>query len=1830
MATRAKRSDEGSLKAALDVRKLHKDLERDVLVKNLKELSICLTDFKQTDQKKYPLTDVSAALVSPALFHHKSKEVRLYVACCLADVLRVYAPNPPYSVPQLKSIFDLFFDQLKGIANAASPSFPSYLYLLENFSLVNTPLILVELESDDMLVKMFNFFFDLTQKDLAPRITSYLQTILHACLNECENISLRLLFTILIHIVPPLKHENPAGYQLAINLIRRCDQVLDRPIAGYIRDVVIEKREPEEVEDGLKSRLLDDPETQLEVVYELCAQNSPLMIPLHPDLQDLMETSDASERLKWVDVFGRVFTADETGLAIKFPQLLLSFLKRFMDVDVNVRVKMAEYGHLLLVKHEAHRDAICDFLLQRTLDKDDRVRKAVCVSVCGAARDKPTAVSLNLLNAIGKRTLDKKVHVRQEAIEGMAQLFRVHCAEFWKNGEALPKVAKKFSWIPRKLILSTTDTTTKMLVEKVFDEDVLDVHYSVQERTRCLIGIFASLEPRSKKSFLNLLQNKKHLQTLVNDLLDLEIELKKSSADDAVKRKRAVRVLEIVKQFTESNEDDKMPKKMTDLFNNKDKHTHKWLRTLASPLSDYASLRLAQDELARAVSSAPDKKAAKKKDTLAWHLSIRVSMTMLPCDSIPMIFEQAQENLANNRAILSLAALELATALAENFTPMMTHANAIELLIPLAEAKNEEVSRSALKVMALCPPGGTTKAVMADAVAMARGRVFSGNGAQAKYAARIVSNLTSTENMDFSTKKAKNSNPVVGLFKESLKALSLDTEGEEEEENRYASLECAFAALGEIGKAHPSLVLSEFEKINDFLVEDLLLSPSAAPSSSSKSRKSKSKRRKKNSNKQGEEEGDAEEEGDEVEEEEDDQEKKVRLQGDTKLPGKVAGIKSVVNLLLASAKRLKDDEDVKRKIRTLSTPFMRVLLLILQKQGNLGDEFSEDEEVREQEAKDCGVLVSTAAKGVLKLCSNPIFERQMTAVPSPSASAASKAKTYDPFLHLALVAHHEQPDVRQRFIDYLAEKISLYQLPFSYTCILALCASHEKNESTKIQNLLTRLIGRQRDRWRMQQSLAGAAEKAILNHSLPELVLSNLIYLLSYHPDFQDDDDKSQSEQRVVYDYFLDFPKFFLECLFSGKGAHDNNYTLVSDILEVIRNSEDIRNPGNLKLYKLAELTRASLRDLYQGKDFSGSKHPGIIVLPPSLYGPRSSKPKLKYLPSWYSFKKPHSAVPATSAAIAAAAETKNDEESTVEKKEKPAASTRKKKRTANDTPMVSPTRVRLPRHAKDTAPRTLEYDSGDDSEFDRLADDAAVPEDPLPMEDSEDDKSKSKPRKNSNNEETSSTGKRTPAKGKTSKKSQSRAKDEEEEYETEDEKATTKSKTSKRSMLREKEEEEAEKSTNKGKTSSRDEKKAQVQEKEKKTSVSKGKTSKKSQSRAKDDEEEEPEEEQENVSNNTANKKSGKKESSRSSKKDESEVEEGEESVQESLSAKKKASKRNQSKSTEEEELTNDRATPKKGGKSQTSKSESEEEEGEEAEEARKKADKRQEKRTKSNKSKTSKSEDEQEEVQEGKTGNKKGKSKNPQTDDEQEEELKESQKGKSKNSKSQEEEAREGKKVKSAKSGNDEEHAEPRESKSSKQKGKLKSSKPENEEEEEEVKSSKQKSKSQSSKSVDEEEETESASKNRTTKREDKSTRSDSKEEEKGGEEEESDLPKTNVKRGSRRSQSAKSEEEEEAASKKPPTKNPKKTESQSSRSSRMGSDSDEEMVEATPNGKSSSKLDSTEEGKRKSTQAKKKRIGDKKGSSKHQEEPDGVDGAESDSEKTSKASFKPLRRR
>ncbi len=84
----------------------------------------------QDENNKYG--QLAMCLASEFFLDNNNKDVRLLVACCIADVFRIFAPEAPYTdAEQVKEIFMFVTRQLRGLEDTEAPSFKRYFYLLE-------------------------------------------------------------------------------------------------------------------------------------------------------------------------------------------------------------------------------------------------------------------------------------------------------------------------------------------------------------------------------------------------------------------------------------------------------------------------------------------------------------------------------------------------------------------------------------------------------------------------------------------------------------------------------------------------------------------------------------------------------------------------------------------------------------------------------------------------------------------------------------------------------------------------------------------------------------------------------------------------------------------------------------------------------------------------------------------------------------------------------------------------------------------------------------------------------------------------------------------------------------------------------------------------------------------------------------------------------------------------------------------------------------------------------------------------------------------------------------------------------------------------------------------------------------------------------------------------------------------------------------------------------------------------------------------------------------------------------------------------------------------
>lgn len=132
------------------------------LIKNLTAVHEQLSTMSQEpSERPVHLQSIVSQLASKRLLKHSDREIRLLTACCLVDILRIYAPEAPFNEQELAAVFDVMINQLTGLATYDTTSVlgSRMYYILTSLSVVKSCVVLVYLAQageTELLTKLFD------------------------------------------------------------------------------------------------------------------------------------------------------------------------------------------------------------------------------------------------------------------------------------------------------------------------------------------------------------------------------------------------------------------------------------------------------------------------------------------------------------------------------------------------------------------------------------------------------------------------------------------------------------------------------------------------------------------------------------------------------------------------------------------------------------------------------------------------------------------------------------------------------------------------------------------------------------------------------------------------------------------------------------------------------------------------------------------------------------------------------------------------------------------------------------------------------------------------------------------------------------------------------------------------------------------------------------------------------------------------------------------------------------------------------------------------------------------------------------------------------------------------------------------------------------------------------------------------------------------------------------------------------------------------------------------------------------------------------------------
>lgn len=245
-------------------------------------------------------------------------------------------------------------------------------------------------------------------------------------ISESDTVSTKLLQIILFQIIDPKKVNfinclsirlitpefffmqttNKQAYWLASQILIKTSSTMEPYIQAYFSKAITrgvnENGDASDDDETNNDNNIEDPKQKnrknkpangavsiaqvCELIYELNQICAVLVQGTIPLIEFKLKSNEEKERCEYTKLLARLFSDKNSVIATKYSEIWKSFLGRFRDINVTVRVRCVQYSMHFLVNHPDLRRDITEQLRQRQHDTDENVRYEVVMAIISAGK----------------------------------------------------------------------------------------------------------------------------------------------------------------------------------------------------------------------------------------------------------------------------------------------------------------------------------------------------------------------------------------------------------------------------------------------------------------------------------------------------------------------------------------------------------------------------------------------------------------------------------------------------------------------------------------------------------------------------------------------------------------------------------------------------------------------------------------------------------------------------------------------------------------------------------------------------------------------------------------------------------------------------------------------------------------------------------------------------------------------------------------------------------------------------------------------------------------------------------------------------------------------------------------------------------------------------------------------------------------------------------------------------------------------------------------------------------------------------------------------------
>ncbi|TID15823.1 hypothetical protein CANINC_004353 [Pichia inconspicua] len=512
------------------------------LLTRLEKLYNELSEMEQDDVDTSSLNRVKDDLINRKLLRHTNKGVQAYVSCCIADILRLYAPDAPYDESTLQAIFRLITLQFEYLDDSDSPYYQQYVYLLKRVAEVKLIALMTDLEnSGKMILNLFERFYALSalkgfdSENLQP----FLIDILSEVINEVDQLDMKVLKLILNKFLANsknLKNQSTIkvpGFDISLALCELNVDKLSRLITFFFSEMILEATtnkndssptlysESDDSDDEISS--IDV--VQLKKIHTLAVElwrYVPEILTAVLGLFDTeLEAEDEIIKTVVTNTISKILAIPTSR--VNFPNTFVStytnWLKKSLDINVVVRITWVKgIANILEARHDIVAD-IAKGLMKTLIDTNEKVRFATIVEL---SKMKPCTflerlASQTLIETLLKLLREKHSLIRNEVIQFLSAIYDFSVEnELYRDSNLTKKIANHIL-----NLIYINDNRINEEVNMALFEKILPFDSSSQNRVSRYLFLISILEEKPKTALYALLKRQTQFSKVILHLLSI-------------------------------------------------------------------------------------------------------------------------------------------------------------------------------------------------------------------------------------------------------------------------------------------------------------------------------------------------------------------------------------------------------------------------------------------------------------------------------------------------------------------------------------------------------------------------------------------------------------------------------------------------------------------------------------------------------------------------------------------------------------------------------------------------------------------------------------------------------------------------------------------------------------------------------------------------------------------------------------------------------------------------------------------------------------------------------------------------------------------------------------------------------------------------------------------------------------------------------------------------------------------------------------------------------------------------------------------------------------